>query len=133
MMIDRLPAIPEEEPVAEEIVMSLDAHVPKLRKLAEASDNVRFWKAEYDRLKAEMDKIMGDATVGTVDGTQVLTYRYEERFRGGEFRKKYPDTYKSFVTLVTEEKFDLEGFRQLRPDLYDQFRVRAMKNTYETS
>lgn len=132
MMINKL-SVTEEEPVPEEIVMSLDAHVPKLRKLAEASDNVRFWKAEYERLKAEMDKLMGDATVGTVDGEQVLTYRYEERFRGGEFRKRYPDTYKSFVTSVTEEKFDLDGFRLLRPDLYEAFRVRAMKNTYETS
>jgi hypothetical protein len=123
----------DELPVPEEVVVALDGHVAKLKKLAEASDNVKFWKAEHERLKGELDKIMGDATVGTVDGAQVLTYRYEERFRGSDFQKKYPDTYRSFVTEVTQKKFDLDGFKRVRPDLYEEFRVRAMKNSYETS
>lgn len=122
-----------EEPQAPEVTVELDAHVKTLAKLSEASDNITFWKRQYDKLKAELDELMGDATVGTVDGQEVLTYRYEDRFRGGDFKKMYPDTYRTFVTEVTEKKFDLELFKASRPDLYGQFRVRAMKNKWETA
>lgn len=123
-MIDELPQ-PEEETVA------LDAHVSKLKKLAECSDNIKFWQKEYAKAQEALDEIMGDATVGTVDGQQVLTYRYEERFRGGDFKKKYPDTWRSYVTEVTEKKFNLELFKLSRPDLYEEFKVRAMKSSFE--
>lgn len=123
-MIDELP-VPEEKAVA------LDAHVPLLKKLAECSDNVKFWTAQRDKVKAELDALMGDATIGTVDGAQVLTYRYEDRFRGSDFQRAYPDTYRTFVTEVTEKKFNVDLFRASRPELYEQFRVRAMKSTFE--
>jgi hypothetical protein len=123
-VIDELPQ-PEEQAVA------LDAHVSKLKKLAECSDNIKFWQKEYAKAQAALDEVMGDATVGTIDGSQVLTYRYEERFRGGDFKKKYPDTWRSYVRDVTKKEFDLELFKVARPDLYEEFRVRAMKSTFE--
>lgn len=123
-MIDELPQ-PEEQ------VVALDAHVAKLKKLAECSDNLKFWQAEKEKAQAALDDVMGDATIGTVDGSQVLTYRYEDRFRGGDFKKKYPDTWRSYVTEVTEKKFNVELFKLSRPDLYEEFKVRAMKSTFE--
>lgn len=121
-----------ETPAPEEVTIALDAHVSKLKKLTEASDNIAFWKRQYEKLKTELDEIMGEATVGTIDGQEVLTYRYEERFRGADFRKMYPDTYRTFVTTVTEKKFDLDLFKASRPELYEEFRVRAMKNKWES-
>ena len=120
----------DELPV-EEVVVPLDAHVTKLQKLAEAADNIQFWKRQYDKIRAELEEVLGDATVGTVDGQQVLTYRWENRFRGGDFRKMFPDTYRSFVTEVTEKKFNVELLKLTRPDLYEQFRVRALKSSFE--
>lgn len=122
----------DETPAPEEKIIELDAHVSKLQKLTEASDNIKFWKGQYEKLKAEFDEIMGDATVGTVDGQEILTYRYEERFRGADFRKMYPDTYRTFVTEVVEKKFDLQLFKASRPELYEDFRVRALKNKWES-
>lgn len=123
----------DEEPVAPEKSVALDAHVSKLQKLSEASDNITFWKRQYDKLKTELDEIMGDATVGTVDGVEILTYRYEERFRGTDFKKMYPDTYRTFVTEVVEKKFNLDLFKASRPDLYEEFRVRTMRNGFSVS
>lgn len=120
-----------ELPQPEEETVALDAHVAKLKKLAECSDNIKFWQKEYAKAQEELDKVMGDATIGTVDGQKVLTYRYEDRFRGSDFKKTYPDTYRTFITEVIEKKFNLELFKASRPDLYDQFRVRAMKSTFE--
>jgi hypothetical protein len=123
-MIDELPQ-PEEESIA------LDAHVTKLKKLAECSEHIKFWKTEYEKVKAELEAVMGTATVGTFDGSPVLTFRYEDRFRGADFKRVYPDTYRTFVTEVTEKKFNVALFKASRPDLYDEFRVRAMKSTFE--
>jgi hypothetical protein len=121
----------DELPQPEEPTVALDAHVSKLKKLAECSDNIKFWKGEYEKAQAELDKVMGDATLGTVDGVKVLTYRYEDRFRGTDFRKTYPDTYRTFVTEVTEKKFNVDLFKASRPDLYEEFKVRSMKSTFE--
>jgi hypothetical protein len=32
---------------------------------------------------------------------------------------------------VTEKKFNVELFKSSRPDLYEQYKVRAMKSTFE--
>lgn len=121
----------DETPAEEEKVIALDAHASKLQKLADASDNITFWKRQYDKIKAELEEILGDATVGTIDGHPALTFRYQERFRGSDFQKLYPDTYRTFVTEVTEKKFNLELFKASKPELYREFRVRAMRNTFE--
>lgn len=121
----------EELPQPDEQSIQLDAHVSKLQKLAEAADNIKFWTRQYEKLKTELGEVMGDATIGTVDGVEVVTYRYKDQFRGADFKRAYPDTYRLFVTEVTEKKFNVELFKSSRPDLYDQFKVRAMKSTFE--
>lgn len=118
---------PDEQPQPEEETVALDAHVKALKRLWEATENIKFWRTEYEKAKAEMERIMGTATIGTVDGRQVVTFRYEDRFRGDEFKKRYPDTWRTFVTDVTEKKFNLALFKASRPDLYEEFRVRSMK------
>jgi hypothetical protein len=120
----------DEVPVPDEEVVALDAHVSKLKKLAECSDNIKFWQKEYAKAQDALSEVMGDATIGTVDGVKVLTYRYEDRFRGSDFKKKFPDTWRTFVRPVTEEKFDLALFRASRPEQYEEFRVRTMRNEY---
>lgn len=120
----------DEEPVAEE-TCALDAHVTLLAALDECRKNIEFWKARKDKVQAELDDVMGTATVGTVDGRQVLTYRYEERFRGTDFKAMYPDTWRSFVHEVTRKEFDPKWLKHSRPDLYAEFRVRSMKSSWE--
>jgi hypothetical protein len=121
----------DEQPVVEE-TKELDAHVPLLAALEECTKSLTFWQARKEKLQAELAEIMGSATVGTVDNRQVLTYRYEERFRGTAFKTAYPDTYRSFVHEVTRKEFDPSWLKQLRPDLYDQFKVRSMKSTWKS-
>lgn len=123
-MIDELPAPGEQ-------VQELDRHVKLLADYDECRRSIEFWKGELEKKKAQLAEIMGDATVGTVNGEQVLTYRYEERFRGADFAKSYPDTYKLFTREVTKETFDLTLFRASRPELYEEFRARSMKSSFE--
>ena len=120
----------DEQPIVEE-VRDLDEHVPLLAALDECRKHIAFWKDREAKVKDQISKIMGDATVGRVDGKEVLTYRWENRFRASDFRSAYPDTYRSFVHEVTTREFDVEWLKQLRPDLYDEYRVRSLRSSWE--
>lgn len=109
----------------------LDTYVDKLADYKECQRMVEFWNKRLERLKGELAAIMGDATVGTVRGEAVLFYEFRESFRSGDFRKDYPDMYKLFTRDVTSMKFDEEWFRAARPDLWQQYQSRAMRNTFD--
>jgi hypothetical protein len=120
----------DEQPVVEE-VRDLGEHVALLAALDECRKNITFWKDRESKVKDQIAEIMGEATVGRIDGKDVLTYRWENRFRTSDFRNAYPDTYRSFVHEVTTKEFDIEWLKQLRPDLYDEYRVRSLRSSWE--
>lgn len=120
----------DEQPVVEE-VRDLDEHVPLLAALDECKKNITFWKDRESKVKDQISAIMGEATVGKVGGKEVLTFRWENRFRTQDFRAAYPDTYRSFVHEVAHKEFDVEWLKQLRPDLYDEYRVRSLRSSWE--
>lgn len=120
----------DEERVDEES-RDLDEHVALLAALEECRKNIEFWTSRRDKVKVQLEDVMGTATVGTVDGREVLTFRWENRFRTAEFRKAFPDTYRTFVHEVTHKEFDASWLEQVRPDLYNQFRVRSMRSNWE--
>lgn len=120
----------DEERISEE-TCDLDEHVPLLATLDECRKSIEFWKARYAKIQAQIAEVMGSATVGLVDGREVLTYRWENRFRATDFKKAYPDTYRTFTHVVEHKEFDASWLRQVRPELYDQFRVRSMRSNWE--
>lgn len=112
-------------------VKPLDTVVDKLADLAECKRMRDWWSARETKIKAELAEIMGDAEVGTVNGEQVFFYQTQNRFNSGDFKKAMPDTWKLFHRPVTEEKFDVDWLKAARPDLYEQYQVRAMRLTFE--
>lgn len=120
----------DEERITEE-TRDLDEHVALLAALDECRKNIEFWKDRYNKVQASIADVMGTATVGLVDGREVLTFRWENRFRSSDFKKAYPDTYRTFVHVVEHKEFDAHWLRQVRPDLYDEFRVRSMRSSWE--
>lgn len=122
---------PVAQRVPEPVRKSLDAYVDLLNLLAEAKRMVAFWEGEEQKTRQRIAEVLGDAEVGTVNGEEVLTYKVEERFRGGDFSKAYPDMYKLYTREVTKTEFDLASFKLSRPDLYREFRVRAMKSKWD--
>ena len=114
-----------------EETLSLDAHVGKLAEYDECRKSIAFWEKRRERIKAELAAIMGDSEVGTVNGEAVLFYRPEERFKTREFAKQYPDFYRLYSRDITKQQFDAEWLKDERPDLYAEFQVRAMRNTFE--
>ena len=122
---------PVEQRAPEPEVKALDSYVDLLNFLAETKRMVAFWKGEEEKVRERLAQVMGDAEIGTVDGQEVLTFRKEDRFRGADFKKAYPDTHKLYTREVVEQKFDLASFKLTRPELYEEFRVRSMKSNWE--
>lgn len=120
----------EEEPQPEEQSVDLDEYLPVLEAWYEASREIKALEAKIDQYKTLLGKIMGDATIGRIDGQVAITYRGIESFSSTEFKKKYPETYRFFVHDVTEKRFDKQWLRQSRPDLWEEFQTRPMKNSY---
>lgn len=120
----------EETPQPEERVVDLDEYLPVLEAWYEATLEIKDLQAKIDQYKALLGKIMGDATIGRVDGQPVVTFRPIESFNSSDFRKKYPDTYRFFVHEVTEKRFDKDLLRRTRPELWEEFQTRPMKSSY---
>lgn len=104
----------------------LDAHVTLLEAIAEAKRNEKFWVERHKLLKEKLAEVMGAATVGTVDGREVVRYNYVDSFRGTEFAKAYPNFHRIYTRPITKEVFDPELLRMERPDLYAEFQSRPM-------
>jgi len=122
-MINEVPK-PEAETVA------LDDYVPVLEAWYVASQKIKELNAEIAKYKALLGKVMGAATCGTVDGQKAVDFEPIENFNGTEFSKMYPDTHRFYHREVTKKVFDKEWLRADRPDLWEQFQSRPMKNSY---
>lgn len=119
-----------EEPVPAPESRELDSLVDKLADHKECLRMIDFWTDRRDKLAKEIAAAMGDAEVGTVNGEPVLTFKYVDRFRGKDFQTDYPDMYRLYTHEVTNTQFDLELFKQSRPDLWEKYKVRALKNGF---
>lgn len=120
-----------ENPPAEPERKALDAYVDKLAGLRECSTMLTFWADRKEKLQKELAEVLGDAEVGTIKGEDVLFYKYKDSFRGGDFKKEMPDTARFYTREVSQKVLDVEWLKMQRPELYEQYRVRAMRNTWE--
>jgi hypothetical protein len=111
--------------------LPIDRHVDRLADYKEAQRMIEFWKKRLDSIKAEFVEILGDFTVGTVNGEEVLFYEPKEQFQGAEFKKDYPDMARLYTREVVKKELDTQWLRQERPDLWRQYQTRAMRNTFE--
>ncbi len=118
------------EPVAEPVRKALDSNVDLLAALAECTSMIAFWEEELKKTKARLADVMGDAEQGTINGEPVFFYERQNRFRGGDFAKAYPDMYKFYTRDKTIQRFDEEWFRSSRPDLWKEFQSRPMRSTW---
>lgn len=112
--------------------VQLDAFIPLLTQIAECKENVKFWKTRLDKLEEALAALMGDATLGTVGGNDAVVFEPTARFRGGDFKKKYPNLAKAYTREVPRMELDIEAIRMSRPDLYAEFQVRPMRVVWET-
>jgi hypothetical protein len=112
-------------------VQPLDAYVTLLGDYVECQKSMEFWQKRLERLKAQLAAVMGEKEVGTVNGEAVFFYQTQNRFRTTEFAKKYPDFHRLYSRDFTEKRFDPGWLKDERPELYEEFQVRAMRITFD--
>lgn len=121
------------EPMREPVRRALDSNVDLLDDLNECNRMIAFWTSQLEKTQARLAEIMGDAEQGTINGVPVFFYEKQNRFRGGDFAKAYPDMHKFYTRDVTVQRFDVEWFRSSRPDLWSQFQSRPMRSTWKAT
>lgn len=93
-------------------------------------DSIKQWEERRDALAAKIEEIMGDAEVGTVEGREVVTYARTDRFQGSRFKKDHPDLYEVYTDLVEVPQLNVKSIKLARPELYEQYQSRSLRNTY---
>lgn len=111
--------------------LNMDEHAQLLAEERECTAMVAWWTQRGRRVKARIAEIMGEHTVGTVNGNEVVFYEPQKRFNSTEFKKQYPDMYQAYSRPVTESQFDADWFQRSQPDIYRRFQVRPLRVTYE--
>jgi hypothetical protein len=115
--------MPLPDPNANEPTRELDRDKWKLYQEARAA--IKAWTTEMVRLRKELEREIGDAYAGTVDGDKVVTYRYKDQWAVTTLVKDNPDLAEHFYKYKTERVFDLDEFRARHPDIAEKYRVRA--------
>lgn len=115
----------------EPTTIAMDQWVDKLAEAAECQRSITFWQKRLEKIKTELAELVGDAQIGTVNGSPVFAFAWKDQFNSTEFKKKYPDMYRLYSRDVTEKKFDAEWLKSTRPELWHQFQVRAMRITFD--
>lgn len=110
---------------------ALDAHIQLLDSIDECKDMLKYWENRKNQLNAQLAVVMGPSTVGTVDGVKVVNYESTDRFRGSDFRKQYPDTWRSYIRPKMVDEFDAEALQAERPELWAEFCSRPMTVTWK--
>lgn len=105
------------------------AHLRKAQEtLRNLNANVNQWKAYRESLEREIAVLMGDATVGKIDGLEVLTYERRAQFAHAQFTKDHPDLAQVFMrpgppTMV----LDWEALVAAEPGIAAPYQTRIMK------
>lgn len=121
--------VPVESAGPDEV--ALDGYVDLLADLTECQRMLDFWGKREKNIKEKLKDLMGNASVGTVNGEPALTYSPINRFQGAAFAKQYPDLARLYTREIPVRKLDEDWLRTERPQLWAEFQVRSMRNTWE--
>lgn len=97
---------------------------PLLSALDHANDQVDVWKHTADTLKARIKDLMGDATLGQVDGRDAISYDYTGQFNAKRFATEQPDATRRYTHTVVVAEIDTAKLAAEEPDLYRRYRAR---------
>lgn len=110
---------------------ALDSLQQLLKEERDCAANIKWWTERRKMIQSRIIAELGDHEIGTVDGAEVVTYKFQDRFDSTSFRQQWPNLYETYSRSVTEKRFDAQWLKEKRPDLYRKFQVRAFRNVYE--
>lgn len=91
-----------------------------------AKSQAEKWMDEFKPLLA---KAVGDATLLTMNGRDVASFRRDARLNTKQLAKEQPQIIAQYTHIVCEEKFDEEAFRREMPAMHAAYRGRSLRLT----
>jgi len=85
------------------------------------------WEIEEKRLRQLLEKQLGDAHAGTVDGEKVLTNRPIKTYRVQALLADNPDLAAHYF-VPGPDVFQVERFARMHPEIAERYRSRAFKD-----
>jgi len=118
-------SFPAADPHRDEPVVELDPNEWLLYQ--QALRNAEGWKKEADRWRAKVEKRLGDAYAGTINGVKVVTYRPTARYAETRLCQDYPNLVPHFIRSVAQDVFNVARFAEAHPDIAERYRVRSFR------
>lgn len=111
--------------------VALDALTDRLKDYQAASDkiaalnkNAREWEAYRDKIRADIENMMGTAELGTLNGREVVTRSVRDSFAHAAFRKAHPDIAEVFMVPVVKKELDWRQLLKVHPDIAAPYQTR---------
>ena len=115
----------------EKAPVPMDEFVTLLAEERECYAAIKWWEQRQALIKRRLAQILGDRTVGTVNGEAVITYEYQDRLNTSALKKDNPNMYQMYSREITSTQLDVDWLKRARPDLAKEYQVRTMRVTYK--
>lgn len=100
-------------------LVEAEARADQARKLHEA-EAAKFTRAR-DEIREQLALLMGDATVGLVNGHQVLKRTPSRQFAWARFRSENPDMWEEYKVPKLTYEVDTDKLSAEQPDVYNRY------------
>ena len=99
------------------------------KKVYEYRKNLSQWEQYQKKLEAEVARLMGNATVGNIDGREAVTYEPRDQFAHARFTKDNPGLAEVFMRDVVTRELDWQALLAAEPEIAEPYRTRIMRVT----
>ena len=113
---------------------------PMLEAMARADLRLRQLRAEKEKIerareqiRTQVARLMGNHTVGLVDGVAVLKRTTSKQFATARFREENPDLYDLVKTYEMTETVDQDKLKQMAPQIHEQYLTVRWTNSLEVA
>lgn len=108
--------------------VEFDAQAVLLAEYNECKKALEYWKDRQDGVKKKLIEALGpDAQVAVIGDREVFSYKPIQKLNKGALEKARPDLWATYQHEVTKFEFDEDLFKHAQPELWDEFRVRAVR------
>lgn len=112
---------------AAEPTIELDEYTRDYLLLQATKKELDRLKAEYEHLRAEFVKRIGQNHVATIAGREVFTNKPTATFRGRDFIADHPLLAKEFTRPVMKDELDVEALKAAHPTIWRDYQSRQFR------
>lgn len=110
-----------------EPTVNLDAYTDQYLVLRALKKELDTLTAEFERRKAEFQKLVGQHHVAEIGGREVFTHRPINSFQGKQFSADHPVLAAQYTKVVPKPQLDVEALAAEHPTVYKQYQSRQFR------